>query len=182
MKRTDAAGHDSNRYTEGNPALGVPATVVGAEEMNNIQEEICNVIEAAGITLDELDEDQLLEAINVLIGQGGSQSTQTVLDNQSLAVDITSLVFDKTEVKSVHMLIDVHRRDDGQNANELFKVSVMYDPEDDDWDITYDSQFEDSGVDFTVTSVGQVKYTSSNFGGANYDGDMRITQVTRVLI
>ena len=65
LKRTDADGHDSNRYTEGNPSLGVPATVVGAEEMNNIQEEIATTVEGAGLTVDQTgsSEGQLLQAI-----------------------------------------------------------------------------------------------------------------------
>lgn len=67
MHRTDAAGNDDNRFTNGNPSQGIPATVVDAKWLNAIQEEIVSVILAAGITLDDEDTAQLLAAINALV-------------------------------------------------------------------------------------------------------------------
>jgi len=64
MQRTVAPGNDNNLYTEGDPGLSIPATVVGALEMNNIQEELCNFIESVGITLDSGDLTQLEQAID----------------------------------------------------------------------------------------------------------------------
>ena len=47
-------------FTEGNPGTGTPATVVGADWLNDVQEELCDLIEAAGITLVKGDTTQLL--------------------------------------------------------------------------------------------------------------------------
>jgi len=72
MKRTTAPGATvGNRYTEGDPGGGIPATVVGDSEMNNIQEEIVNVVLDAGIALDGAIENQLLLAIRIILGLGG---------------------------------------------------------------------------------------------------------------
>jgi hypothetical protein len=49
--RIDEAGNVANTFTEGNPSLGVPATKVGDDWLNMVQEEICNSIEANGVTL-----------------------------------------------------------------------------------------------------------------------------------
>lgn len=46
-----------------NPGGGVPATVPGYEWFNSVQEEICAVIAAAGITLDIANTGQLLAAL-----------------------------------------------------------------------------------------------------------------------
>lgn len=67
MKRTTAYGAAAGMYTAGDPSSGIPATLVGADEMNHIQEEIISVITAAGITLNAGAMDQLKTAINTLI-------------------------------------------------------------------------------------------------------------------
>jgi hypothetical protein len=59
MKRADT---EDGLYQIGNPVLGTKGTRT-AEFYNDVQEEICNVIEAAGIVLDGERRDQLLEAL-----------------------------------------------------------------------------------------------------------------------
>jgi hypothetical protein len=71
MKRTDADASVGGLYQPGNPATGLPSTEVGTSEMNNIQEELCNLIEYAGITLNGADYFQLKQAINILLAGSG---------------------------------------------------------------------------------------------------------------
>lgn len=69
MYRIDSRGATGDgRFTEGNPTTGTPATVVDASWMNAVQDELVNVVQGAGLTLAKADNDQLLEAINVLAG------------------------------------------------------------------------------------------------------------------
>lgn len=75
MKRIDSIGAvGSGLFTEGSPIAGVQATRVSASWLNTIQEEIANVVEEAGITLDQTGANttQLLEAIQSLLGQSTS--------------------------------------------------------------------------------------------------------------
>lgn len=59
-----AVGPNPNSfYTKGNPGLGIPATVVDDDALNAMQEEICGVIEGAGIVLDKTKRNQLLAAL-----------------------------------------------------------------------------------------------------------------------
>jgi hypothetical protein len=68
MKRIDhSTATEADQFTEGNPSSGVPPTVVTADWLNGIQEEIVAVIEEAGITLDGADQTQLLQAINAML-------------------------------------------------------------------------------------------------------------------
>ncbi len=70
MHRIDGAGAtDQNLFTEGSPASGVPATTVTEEWLNDVQEEVCNIVEAAGLTLEKGTRTQLLEAISHLSGR-----------------------------------------------------------------------------------------------------------------
>lgn len=182
MKRTNADGHSSNRYTEGNPALGIPATVVGAEEMNNLQEEIVNVILDQGITLNATVENQLLLAIRSMIGLGGVQSQFAIANNQTTAANVTGLLFDKTVTKSFEVLFDIYRKTDTalSQVNETGKIYGTYDPVGDSWKVSANSVFDNSGVIFSITSAGQVQYKSSNISGANHVGLMRFTSITRI--
>lgn len=73
MHRTEAAGNDSNLYV--NQVLpGTPGTILDASDRNAVQEEICDVIESAGLTLRTAGADktaaykgQLKEAIDTMI-------------------------------------------------------------------------------------------------------------------
>src|SRR5687767_6482751 len=53
-------------FTIGDPATAVPATIVDADWLNAIQEEICNVITAASIPLSKTTRTQLLSAIQLI--------------------------------------------------------------------------------------------------------------------
>lgn len=68
MDRTNHPSATPERqFTGGNPSAGVSPTVVTAPWLNNVQEEICRLIEAAGITLDPENQDQLAAAILTMI-------------------------------------------------------------------------------------------------------------------
>ena len=68
MHRVDASGHVANQYSDGNPGLGIAATVVGATHLNAFQEEIAAAIEASGLALNKPDNTQLKAALSILFG------------------------------------------------------------------------------------------------------------------
>lgn len=83
-----AVGPNPNYFfTNGNPGGGVPATIVDADWTNAVQEEICNVITAAGISLSKTVRTQLRDAIYALAGQkyvhtqGSANMTWTISHN-----------------------------------------------------------------------------------------------------
>lgn len=66
MKRTTAQDSVDGLYVDRDSEKGVSGTVLIAEDRNNVQEEICNGIEDAGIPLDGKDQHQLAKAIIAL--------------------------------------------------------------------------------------------------------------------
>jgi len=69
MHKVDAPGATpANEFTDGDPQSGVPATTLEAKFMNTVQRELVNVVEEAGLTLDEENDGQLREAISEMIG------------------------------------------------------------------------------------------------------------------
>jgi len=174
---TAAAG---DQFTEGNPAIPIPATIARAVWLNNVQNELVSFIEAQGITPDTGDETQVAQAIAAFVGTGGVQTNFTIVNNQNVALDLTGLVFDKVTIKSVRILFDIHRESVGNNLNEMGELFVLFDPVADDWILSFDSKFDDSEVIFTITAAGQIQYTSSNLTGGSYVGVLRVNDIRTI--
>lgn len=68
MHKIDAPhATDTNEFTDGDPATGIEATEINAKWLNAVQSEITSVIEGLGLILSDSDNDQLLEAITLII-------------------------------------------------------------------------------------------------------------------
>ncbi len=75
MHRTEGENHNGNLFTD-----GPPGTAVEEDFMNAIQEEIANVIETAGLTLETAATDtrsQLLTALSALFSRNAEQQIYT---------------------------------------------------------------------------------------------------------
>lgn len=180
MKRTDAEAHDGNRFTEGNPTLGVPATVVDASIMNNLQEEIVNVVLDAGITLNGAIETQLLQALKILLARGGDQLKVAIANNQVAVANVTGLIFDKTVTKAATFSFDIFRSTSGSNKSEVGMGYATHNPTTDTWHLAILTQNDDAAVPLTITSAGQVQYTSDNMAGTGYTGFIRVSQILKL--
>ncbi len=103
MNRVDSLGNVAGRFSDGNPQLGQIATRLNAKWHNAVQEELMNVILAAGLVPDDADLTQLLSAIIQIVagavGTGGASvpTTRTVTGAGLLAGQggalATNLVF-----------------------------------------------------------------------------------------
>ena len=179
--RTEAPGNANKLYTIGNPTLGIPATQVRDTEMNNIQEEIANVIEHAGLTLDQtgVTFTQLRDAILTLIGIGGAQSSIAIANNTGPA-NVTGLVFDLDDIASARILYHLERRTDTQDVMEHGELYVAYNNEQATWQIINVSHGDDAEVSFTITPAGQVQYTSNDLTGTTYSGTLRWANIITI--
>lgn len=77
----DPAGGTPGYFPLPDPAGGVPAAVPGYEWYNNVQEEICSVIAAAGVALDGTNRAQMLAALRA----AGVFTTPARFDNTTKA-------------------------------------------------------------------------------------------------
>lgn len=71
MKRIDTStravninGTNKDGFTDGNPNIGAAATALNATWFNNIQEELCTIIESAGVTLDAANPQQVNQVLS----------------------------------------------------------------------------------------------------------------------
>ena len=65
----DKWGSGKNGWTNGDPTTSVPATSFNANFCDSIQEELCNAIEKAGLTLDPNDNTQLWQVLSTGFGK-----------------------------------------------------------------------------------------------------------------
>lgn len=71
-KAVDLFGANKHGWKAGNPATNTPATQQSADWFNAVQEELCNVIEGAGLAINPASRTQLSEAIVAMITSGGT--------------------------------------------------------------------------------------------------------------
>ena len=102
----------------------------------------------------------------------------TLANNQVAAASVTNLIFNKTSLSYVIVAIAGRRRtDSGEYVGGGF-LSARYAKDANTWSIDYDLSGDREsnlwlGLTFSITSAGQVQYTSSNIAGANYAGYLR---------
>lgn len=88
-RAVDLFGPGKDGFKDGNLGLGISATQLNAALFNSIQEEICNVIEAAGISLDVDTRTQLVKAIQsnslCIANAGGSGNAITAEFSPAIA-------------------------------------------------------------------------------------------------
>lgn len=78
----------THQFTEGDPGNGVPATTVTAIHMNGVQNELVHIIEQAGLTPDEANHTQVLQALGELFLAKDAESSTPVVE--ALAGDAVS--------------------------------------------------------------------------------------------
>lgn len=71
MPTPGSVGGDVGYFTEGDPVGGTPATVVSADWLNAVQEEILAVLTRAGASPDKTSRTQLRDAIEAIVNSGG---------------------------------------------------------------------------------------------------------------
>lgn len=73
-----AAAGTPGYFTGGNPSTGQLATILDADWLNMVQEELMSVLAAAGLTPSKVTYSQVLAAINVLIGKATNANGSSV--------------------------------------------------------------------------------------------------------
>lgn len=97
----------------------------------------------------------------------GIERTFEIINNKGVATDIEGLSFDKTKVSQASVDYLIQRVTTGGLASELIETGTFYaayKPTSVDWVLS--DVPSTAGVTLTITSSGQVQYTSTNITGA----------------
>lgn len=135
MQRVDNAPDDL--FENGDPSTGTAGTRVMAEWLNAVQEELANVIEAYGLTLDDEDDEQLVAVLNRFVDWWMLESATVAYDD---AANFT-VAGDRTAIYTVGRAVKLDQTADAQG----YVVSSSYSVGDDETTVTVDCTV-DSGL------------------------------------
>lgn len=187
MFRIDSEGATvDNRFTEGDPQQGIPATVVSDDWLNAVQGELATIVESAGIALVKGEIDQVFNGILEIFLRGGRVDPVIQdLANNSTNQDVTGIQIDGATTKTKIMMFDIERSTDSET---VIQTGVMF--------LTYDNKAQAmkapsflsvhdfAGVDFSTELVSaqnyKLRYSTNDLAGANYVGKMRITSIFEI--
>lgn len=89
MHKIDTPSADDGQFVDKNPSLGIDGTVVDASWLNSVQDELCNMIEGAGATLNKESVVQLRDAVESFIHD---KTLKTVVHASSVKESISTTV------------------------------------------------------------------------------------------
>lgn len=85
----DKFGQRKNGFTNGDPTTGTPSTKLNSDLYDALQEEVCTVIERAGIRLNKSQHDQLYQAVKKLSEAEANKAKHALVDGAT--VDLSTL-------------------------------------------------------------------------------------------
>lgn len=91
-----------------------------------------------------------------------SETSFSIANNQSGAVDITNFAFSNSIVRSFEAIVSVEI---DATASLFEKLTINGIKRSSDWEISISSTGDISGIVFSITSSGQLQYTSQNYSG-----------------
>ena len=104
-----------------------------------------------------------LSLVSETLFYAGSENSMTLVNNQSTAVNITNLSFDRQYVSAGHVDYLIQRTTDTNEDVETGTFYVSYLPKTDSWQVTNGPSA--SGVTITIGADGQCKYQTTNQAG-----------------
>lgn len=114
-----------------------------------------------------------------VLGGSPAKTTYTIANNQSSATNVTGLSFNSSNEVLVRSLGRLKRTTDSKNLVEAIELYAIFDGT--NWQLEYQGRHTDAEVEFSITTAGQVQYTSSNVTGTNYAGSLELIQQERIL-
>lgn len=195
MFRIDSAGSTvDNRFTEGDPALSIPATVVSDEWLNHVQEEVAKPIEEMGIALDKGNEGQLWNALLALAQNGGRKlSFKHDLANNTSDEDVVdsnngdaTLIVDRTIHRSKIMFFDLERKTDTNIVKEFGLMFLSYDSKNNTFlPPKIMSLGDDGDTVFNLVQIGatdefKLQATTGDLTGTSYEGALDMTSIIEI--
>jgi len=103
-----------------------------------------------------------------------NETSFTILNNQTTPADITGFLFDNAEVRGFNALVTVFI-DATTNRYEELTISGIQ--KDSDWEISLQSTGDDSLINFSITALGQLQYTSPSYAGFS-SGEIKFRAIT----
>lgn len=122
----------------------------------------------------------LLAMVSVVNSTSGSAdillTSFNVANNVSVAANVTGATWDTSQVRSFIMQYSIYRSTTTVEESQVGTLYGTYKSALGSWDLS-ETFGGSSGIVFSITSAGQLKYTSTNLGGTGYSGKLKFKAV-----
>lgn len=117
---------------------------------------------------------EVTDVLSNVVGPNDILETSfSIANDQTSDANITGLVFDIGSVRSAVIEYNVNRISDStpSGSSEVGEIHIIFDSVD-GFSINVGGVVGNSGVTFSITSLGQFQYQSTDIGATNYSGTM----------
>lgn len=101
-------------------------------------------------------------------------TTFSIANNISSVSNVTGASFDNSLIQSFELSYSLYRGTSTSEGAQVGTLSGTFNRIASTWDMSNEFNGQ-GGVVFSITSGGQIQYTSSNMGGSSYMGTMKFT-------
>lgn len=117
----------------------------------------------------------LVNVANSSVGSADILTTNFALtNNQASATNVVGLSFDTSQVRSAIVSYSIYISTNSNELSECGNIYLTYKSASNTWELAQ-NYAGTSGVIFSITTAGQVQYTSSNVSGTSYLGKMKFS-------
>lgn len=111
------------------------------------------------------------EALRAVVGTYDVPAQTFTIDayNPGTDIDIPALSFPTDAVRGIFVQYMVHRETDSDEVNEVGELRALYNSTDNTWDLSRDYA-DDAQITFSISSAGQVSFSSTAIAGSNHQG------------
>lgn len=95
----------------------------------------------------------------------------SVANNQAATANVENLRFENSQTRHAIVEYGVYRITSGSEVSQAGQLFLTYKSSAATWEIE-DHTVGDAGMVFTITTAGQIQYTSTNMAGTGYQGKM----------
>lgn len=117
----------------------------------------------------------VLTSIEAFFGTSGyiSETSFTLANGQASAANVTGLSFNKDNHKGAQVWAQVTRKTGTNESVSIGRLLLYYKTNSAAWYLEDELMGDDDGVVFSITSAGQVQYTSDTMAGSGYSGTIK---------
>ena len=100
------------------------------------------------------------------------QTSVTIANNTASATNLAAFTFDPGTVRGAEITYAIYRNTSASELAEFGKIYLVFKTVAGTWDLSQ-TFAGSSGVTLTITSLGQMQYTSTNMAGTGYAGTIK---------
>jgi len=121
--------------------------------------------------------DLTLEFRRIIEPTGDFSMSVPILNAQASPLSIAGLLFSSSTDTSQIIFYEIRRKTDSNEVVATGEISIFYRTLTSTWEISDSTNGDDDGVTFSITSGGQIQYTSNTLSGSNYTGTILFKKV-----